>query len=305
MRRYTLAGVPLFVGILAAVIFIGANTTANHKACFAFEVASGVVAASRGTDASVEELRKGKDFLQTPVYSEEEDARILKLFEGLRVADICDAMDQVGLRNVGVMSPEIHPAWKDPVELRHRFVGIAVTVRYVPSNLPVLGSVSAEEFDKWMSEWYQKLSPEPFVPLIRPGTVLVIDDADRADVGTIGSNNILGWKKRGCVAVVTDATARDIDEIALEKVPLYFRRPGRGVRPGRNLIESVNRPVEVGGVLVRPGDVVAGDSDGVIVVPREFAEQVASYARKTLETDKAARRRLYETLGIPEDVSVK
>ncbi|MGB9687621.1 RraA family protein [Thermogutta sp.] len=305
MRRYTLAGVPLFVGILAAVIFIGANTTANHKACFAFEVASGVVADSRGTDASVEELRKGKDFLQTPVYSEEEDARILKLFEGLRVADICDAMDQVGLRNVGVMSPEIHPAWKDPVELRHRFVGIAVTVRYVPSNLPVLGSVSAEEFDKWMSEWYQKLSPEPFVPLIRPGTVLVIDDADRADVGTIGSNNILGWKKRGCVAVVTDATARDIDEIALEKVPLYFRRPGRGVRPGRNLIESVNRPVEVGGVLVRPGDVVAGDSDGVIVVPREFAEQVASYARKTLETDKAARRRLYETLGIPEDVSVK
>lgn len=257
------------------------------------------------TETDVEELRKGKNFLPTSVYTEEEDEKILKLFEGLRVADVCDAMDQVGLRNVGLMSPEIRPAWTDPVELRHRFVGIAVTVRYVPQNRPLPGPLSPDDFDQWMGNWYKTLSPEPFVPLIRPGTVLVIDDAETADVGTIGSNNILGWKKRGCVAVVTDATARDLDEIGLEKVPLYFRRPGRGVRPGRNLIESVNRPVEVGGVLVRPGDVVVGDGDGVVVVPREFAESVARYARQTLEKDKVGRRNLYRSLGLPEDVSVK
>lgn len=250
-------------------------------------------------------LRAGKSFIPTKVYSAEEDAAILKQFEGLRVADVCDAMDQVGLRNVGLMMPEIHAAWKDSVDLRHRFVGVAVTVRYVAGNLPLPGPLPAEEFDRWVGKWYAELSPEPFVPLIRPGTVIVIDDADHADVGSIGSNNILGWRKRGCVAVVTDATARDLDEIALEKVPLYFRGPGRGIRPGRNLVESVNRPIEVGGVLVRPGDVVLGDGDGVVVVPREHAQQVAEYARATLEKDKAGRQNLYRTLGIPEDISVK
>ncbi|HOA52457.1 MAG: RraA family protein [Thermogutta sp.] len=251
------------------------------------------------------ELRGGKNFIPTKVYSAEEDAAILEMFQGLRVADVCDAMDQVGLRNVGVMSPEIRPAWKDPVNLSHRFVGVAITVRYVPHNMVVPSQLSPEEFNQWSGKWYANLSPEPFVELIRPGTVVVIDDANGADVGSIGSNNIMGWKKRGCVAVVTDATARDLDEIALERIPLYFRGPGRGIRPGRNLIESVNRPVEVGGVLVRPGDIVLGDADGVIVVPREYAEQVAAYARATLEKDKAARRNLYRALGIPDDVSVQ
>lgn len=251
------------------------------------------------------ELRSGKNFIPTKVYSWEEDAAVLKLFEGLRVADVCDALDQIGLRNACVMSPDIQPAWKDSVDLTHRFIGVAITVRYVPHNLVLPSALSPEEFDRWCGEWYSKLSPEPFVPLIREGSVIVIDDANGTDVGSIGSNNIMGWKKRGCVAVVTDATARDLDEIALERIPLYFRGPGRGIRPGRNLIESVNRPIEVGGVLVRPGDIVIGDADGVIVVPREYAEPVAAYARQTMEKDKAARRNLYRALGLPEDKSVQ
>jgi 4-hydroxy-4-methyl-2-oxoglutarate aldolase len=86
---------------------------------------------------------------------------------------------------------------------------------------------------------------------------------------------------------------------------LYFRRPGRGIRPGRNEIESVNRPIAVGGVLVKPGDVAVADGDGVIVVPREKAEAVAAYALKILDGDKAARRGRYQKLGLPEDPSVK
>jgi len=88
-------------------------------------------------------------------------------------------------------------------------------------------------------------------------------------------------------------------------VPLYLREKGRGIRPGRNEIESVNRPVSIGGVLVCPGDVVVADGDGVIVVPRAVAEQVAKYASKILEGDKAGRRSLYESLGIPLDKTVK
>jgi regulator of RNase E activity RraA len=115
----------------------------------------------------------------------------------------------------------------------------------------------------------------------------------------------MGWKIAGAVGVVTDATARDTDEVITERVPLYLRRTGRGIRPGRNEVESVNRPVVVGGVLVKPGDVIVADGDGVVVVPRDVALKVADFARKIIESDKAGRRELYKKLGLPVDPSVR
>jgi len=266
------------------------------------------IAADSETTAAkpeIEELRAGKNFIPTKLYSAKDDQRILKLFEGLRVADVADGMDKVGLTNIGLMSTEIHAAWKDTKHFTHRFIGIAVTVRYVPTNKPPAPQMETEAFNRWVGQWYSKLSSEPFVPLIRKGTALVFDDAPDSDVGSIGSNNIMGWKLRGCVGVVTNTTARDTDEIAAEKVPLYFRKPGRGIRPGRNEIESVNRPIVCGGALVEPGDVIVADGDGVIIVPRAHAEEVAKYARETLDSDKAGRRKLYKKLGLPPDDSVK
>jgi 4-hydroxy-4-methyl-2-oxoglutarate aldolase len=251
------------------------------------------------------DLRAGKSFIPTKVYTADEDRQVLALFDGLRVADVSDGMDQAGLAGVGLVSAEIGPLWRDTKHFTHRLVGIAVTARYVPTNQPQQGPMNADEFNRWMGQWYNERSPEPFVPLLREGSALVIDDAESADVGSIGSNNIMGWKARGCVGVVTNATARDTDEIITEGVPLYFKHVGRGIRPGRNEIESVNRPIVVGGVLVRPGDVVVADGDGVIIVPREHAAEVAEYARATLESDKAARRNLYHQLGLPEDDSVR
>ncbi|HRS13045.1 MAG TPA: RraA family protein [Sedimentisphaerales bacterium] len=253
----------------------------------------------------IDELRRGRNFIETKVYSEQEDRELLKRFEGLRVADVSDGMDKVGLADVGLMSPEIHAAWKDTTQYKHRFIGIAVTARYVPTNDPPAPAMETEAFDKWVGKTYSEVTPEPFVPLIREGTALVIDDAETRDVGSIGSNNIMGWKLRGCVGVVTDATARDTDEVATEAIPLYFRHPGRGIRPGRNEIESVNRPIECGGVLVRPGDVIVADGDGVICVPREKAKEVADYARAIMDGDKAGRRNLYRQLGLPDDPSVR
>jgi regulator of RNase E activity RraA len=257
------------------------------------------------TDPNINQLTVGKNFIATKVYSAEDDQQILKLFEGLRVSDVSDGMDKVGLTNICLMSPEIHSAWKDTTHFKHRFVGIAVTCRYVPTNKPPAPAMETDTFDKWVGRWYSTLSTEPFVPLIRKGTALVFDDAPDSDVGSIGSNNIMGWKSRGCVGVVTNATARDTDEIAIEKMPLYFRKPGRGIRPGRNEIESVNRPIVCGGVLVEPGDVIVADGDGVIVVPRTVAKEVAEYARVILDGDKAGRRKLYEKLGLSPDDSVK
>ncbi|MBI4658577.1 MAG: RraA family protein [Verrucomicrobia bacterium] len=251
------------------------------------------------------ELRSGRNFIQTRVHSESEDRRILELFDGLRVADVSDGMDAVGLQNVGLMSADIRPLWKDTQKFTHRFIGIAVTARYVPTQLPPAGRMQTDEYDKWVGDWYRNKSSEPFAALLRPGSALVIEDAAEVDVGSIGSNNIMSWKLRGCVGVVTSATARDTDEIITEGIPLYFQKPGRGIRPGRNEIESVNRPIVCGGVLVMPGDVIVADGDGVIVVPRARAEEVANYAKKILDGDKAARRKLYEKLGLPADASVK
>ena len=256
-------------------------------------------------DKRLAELRAGKGFIPTKVYTAEEDQKMLKLFAGLRVADVSDGMDKAGLQDIGLVSAEIRPLWRDTKHFTHRFVGVAVTARYVPTNQPPAGRREKKEFDRWVGQWYRNLSSEPFVSLLRQGTALVIEDAESADVGSIGSNNIMGWKVRGCVGVVTSATARDTDEIAAQKIPLYFKKPGRGIRPGRNQIESVNRPIVVGGVLVMPGDVIVADGDGVIVVPRQHGEEVAAYARAVMEGDKAGRRRLYKKLGLPEDGSVK
>jgi 4-hydroxy-4-methyl-2-oxoglutarate aldolase len=262
--------------------------------------------AAAQSPAAANDLRAGKTYIQTAIYSADDDKRLLQLFQGLRVADVTDGMDAVGLQNVGLMDPEIQPLWKDTANFTHRIIGIAVTARYVPTNRAAAGRMaSTDEYDTWAGRWYNELSSEPFTDVLRAGSVLVLDDASEMDVGSIGSNNIMGWKVRGMVGVVTNATARDTDEIITERVPLYFRRPGRGIRPGRNEIESVNRPIVCGGVLVMPGDVIVGDGDGVVVVPRAQAEAVARYAHGVIEKDKAARRKLYEELKLPADPSVK
>jgi len=254
---------------------------------------------------TTENLRGGATLMKTQVYSLEDDRKVLKAFEGLRVADVSDGMDFVGLQDVGLVNPEIHPLWKDTVNYTHRIIGIAVTARYVPTQQPPAGKRPEAEFDQWVGNFYNQRTPEPFVPLLREGSVVVIEDAPETDVGSIGSNNIMNWKLHGAVGVVTNNTSRDTDEIITEKVPLYLRHVGRGIRPGRNEVESVNRPIVLGGVLVMPGDVIVADGDGVIVVPRAVAFDVAAYAHKIIDVDKNARRELYKKLALPEDRSTR
>jgi 4-hydroxy-4-methyl-2-oxoglutarate aldolase len=258
-----------------------------------------LIACPQGAEAKEQD----KTLIPVKKYSREEDEKILKLYEGLRVADVSDGMDMVGLQDVGLMDPEIKPLWRDLENFEHRICGLAVTVRYVPTNKRARRMTLAE-FEEWEGQWYEQLSPEPFVELLRPGSVIVIDGEQDRDTGSIGSNNSLLWKTKGARGIITSGGARDTDEVIKEKIPLYLKRIGRGIRPGRNEVESVNRPVMCGGVLVRPGDVVVADGDGVIVVPREEAEAVAKAARKILDSDKAERRELYQKLKMPLDKTV-
>jgi regulator of RNase E activity RraA len=236
-------------------------------------------------------IEKGINYIQTRTYSEADDKKILDLYKDLRVADVSDGLDMVNLPGTGLVDQSIHADWVDLKDFKHVFRGIAVTVRYVPTQKPALPP-AGEEFRKWEGNWYGSYSHEAFLKILRPGSAVVIDDVEDRDIGSIGSNNILGWYKAGAVGVVTDAGCRDTDEVGLEQVPIYLRKKGRGIRPGRNEIESINRPV-------------VADGDGVVVVPRAVAEQVAKYATEILVGDKAGRKGLYEDLGRPIDKTVK
>jgi regulator of RNase E activity RraA len=243
------------------------------------------------------------------VFAQEQlsDEDILKLYEGLRVADVSDGLDMVGLRDLGLMGTEIEALWKDIDDLSHIFCGIAVTARYIPTNRIIKNPMEPDEFRSWEGNWYGNISPEPFVEFLKPGSALVLDVQGDGDTGSVGSNNGLMWVSKGCVGIVSNGGIRDTDEVIKQRIPVYLdhKNRGRGIRPGRNEIESVNKPVSVGGVLVNPGDVVVADGDGVVVVPREHAQQVAEFARGILNSDKQGRRRLYEELGIPFDKTVE
>jgi 4-hydroxy-4-methyl-2-oxoglutarate aldolase len=235
------------------------------------------------------------------------DEQILTLYAELRVADVCDGMDMVGLRDAGTMDASIEPLWRDVETFGHRFRGIAVTARYVPTNKVVKNPMEKAEFQKWEGSWYNEISSEPFVPFLQEGSVVVLDIQGDGDVGTVGSYNGLFWMSKGARGIVSNGGIRDIDEVVKERIPVYlnYMERGRGIRPGRNEIESVNKPITVGGVLVRPGDVIVADGDGVIVVPREYAKQVAEFAFEIMNKDKGARKDLYRDINIPLDNTVQ
>ena len=204
-------------------------------------------ATADAAETSAPDYRAGHSFMPTRIYTANDDQAVLEAFQGLRVADVTDGMDFAGLKGIGLMDPEVHALWKDPENYQHRFIGIALTVRYVPTQKPARGGdMSYEEFRAWEGAWYNELSPEPFMDLIRKGTAIVIDEAPDADVGSIGSFNIMAWQMAGAVGVVTDATARDTDEIITQKIPLYFRKPGRGYPAGPERI-GVDQPASGGG----------------------------------------------------------
>jgi regulator of RNase E activity RraA len=173
----------------------------------------------------------------------------------------------------------------------------------VPTQRPVPAQ-TPEEFYEWMRSWYSTLAQGPFVDRIQPREIIVIDGFELGSTGFIGSNNALAWIAAGAVGVVTNGGARDTDELIKQQIPVYSRYISRTIRPGRVELDAVQVPVNIGGALVNPGDVVVADGDGVVVVPAERAAEVAEQAWRHANRDKAARRELYRRVGLPEDWTV-
>ena len=229
---------------------------------------------------------------------------ILNRFEGLRVTDVCDGMDALGMQDIGQMDRDIRPLWRDTDAFSHRIYGIAHTVRFVPTDRAV-PSQSPDEFYEWMSEWYRTLAQGPITDQIKPGDVIVIDGYQCGTVGFIGSNNSLSWIAAGAVGTVTNGGCRDTDELIKERVPVYSRYISRTIRPGRLELESTMKTINCGGAVVHPGDIIVADGDGAVVVPQARAEAVAQQAWRHATNDKRKRKELYEAVGLDPDFTVE
>jgi regulator of RNase E activity RraA len=230
------------------------------------------------------------------IMSQDERLELLDLYKDLRVADVRDGMDWMMLHTIGSMSPDIRPLY------RTRAYGIARTARYLPYQGSV-PTMTPEEYTAWSGWYYGNVCIYPWVNEIVSGDFVVIDQSG-VNAGLMGSNNGLECKRNGAHGLVSSGGVRDTDELILQQVPFWSRMISQGMVQGRLQFDAKDIPVYVGGVLVSPGDMVVADGDGVIVVPRASARNVARYAHRELSNDKAARRDLYEKLGMELDDTV-
>jgi 4-hydroxy-4-methyl-2-oxoglutarate aldolase len=185
-----------------------------------------------------------------------------------------------------------------------RFWGPAVTMRVVPTNrrMPALSRQDARRSHSIWAE--QGGFAASLNDHLRPGCVVVTSTAGARETGYWGSNNSLDMQSRDVVGIVTEGQCRDTDEVIMQRSPVACRGIGRPIIPGRVELVDVQTTVGCGGVMVRPGDIVGCDWDGVVVVPQEVAEEVLAIAAAIAIDDKKGRRRLYEKLGRQPDETV-
>ncbi len=232
--------------------------------------------------------------------SEIDTYAIAKMYKYLRVCDVGDALDAVGRADLLLVDPAIRPLF-----LGTKFWGVAVTERALPANKP-MPVLTREQATQSHRIWFQEF-PRPGGRLgdyVKPGSVVCTDARQCGEVGIWGSNNSLEMIARGAVGIVSDGYIRDTAELRMTNTPVVCRARGRTIIPGRNIFTEVQQPIGIGGVLVRPGDIVGCDDDGVLVVPAEIAEEVGKIASDILIDDEKGRRRHYERLGLPLDESV-
>jgi 4-hydroxy-4-methyl-2-oxoglutarate aldolase len=136
--------------------------------------------------------------------------------------------------------------------------------------------------------------------MARPGDVLVIDGKGDRTCALMGSIMINACKKLGFAGVVIDGAVRDTDELRELGFPVYAtganpNGPTKFV-PGR-----INWPISCGGIAVRPGDLIVGDADGVVVIEREKAPSLLEAAGRKV----AEERKRLDDIAIGKDMRPK
>jgi regulator of RNase E activity RraA len=190
-----------------------------------------------------------------------EDKELVALFEGLDTPGVSDALDKLGLPGqcLGVA----------PLDNYSKvIVGPAFTVQYVSASVPP-GTVG------------------DFIEDVAPGDVVVIDNGGRTDCTVWGDIMTQYAGTRQIAATVIDGVCRDVNKALGDGYPIFSK--GRFMRTGKDRVQvqSVNQPVSIGTARVSARDIVVADANGVVIVPRARAAEVAACARQieSIEAD--------------------
>lgn len=176
------------------------------------------------------------------------------------VATIHEAMARTGL-----LAPVLRPIYPGA-----RLCGTAVTIFAHPG-------------DNWMLHVAAEL--------LRPGDVAVLGTSSENLDGMFGDLLATSFRARGALGLITDAACRDVAELREMGFPVWARSiHAKGTV--KATVGSANTPIICAGALIRPGDVIAADDDGVVVVPKARAAAVALAAGKREDKEAQTRRRL-------------
>ncbi|MEX1229321.1 MAG: ribonuclease activity regulator RraA [Planctomycetaceae bacterium] len=156
-----------------------------------------------------------------------------------------------------------------PLAPHLRMVGQAFTLRYIPAR---------EDLDHNLIFDNTRDPQRIAIESVGPRDVLVIDARGDERAGTMGNILATRMKVRGAAGIVTDGCFRDAPTIAAMNFPAYARSPHAATNKTIHHPVDVQLPVGCGGVAVYPGDILVGDGEGVVVIPRHLADQVAKEA---------------------------
>ena len=171
----------------------------------------------------------------------------------LDTTSISDALDRLGIAGQCL---DIKP-----LDHRFRLVGRAYTILYGPAGTPP-GTVG------------------DYIDDVEPGGVVVLDNGGRENATVWG--DILTWvaHKRGVAGTVIDGACRDTHLARELGYPVYSRSYSMRTGKDRVQVEAVNQPVNIGDARVSAGDLLRGDADGVLVIPRAHEDAVLSAAEE-------------------------
>jgi regulator of RNase E activity RraA len=166
-----------------------------------------------------------------------------------------------------------------------RMVGAAYTLRYIPAR---------EDLDH--SDAFENLChpQRKAVEECPAGSVFVIDAREDASAASAGCILLTRLMKRGCAGVVTDGGFRDTPTIAQLPFPSYHSRPATPASLVRHHAVDINVPIGCGGVPVFPGDIVVGDAEGVVVIPRAISPGVVQEAYELTQFEAFVQHKVEE-----------
>lgn len=168
-----------------------------------------------------------------------------------------------GLRNTAIRG--VRPLRTDLEPM----VGPALTVRYIPAREDIDGSEYSSSPDN-----YQRKA----IDTIEPGHVLVLDCRNMPDIAGIGAVLLRRLIYRQVAGVVLDGGVRDTMDIAQLGLPTFCTGSAAPANLVAHHASDMNQPIACGGVAVYPDDIMFGDAEAVIVIPRKWADEIADEA---------------------------